>query len=89
MNKQEVGYKKAMLCLLLGVSNKYQSSLVSLAKVHATRQAEPRSRSPVDFSETAQLSKVSARLRSWARAGMHGAARVGGWRGKENVVQFE
>lgn len=41
MNKQEVGYKKAMLCLLLGLSSKYQSSLVSLAKARATWQAEP------------------------------------------------
>ena len=73
MNKQEVGYKKAMPCLLLGLSSKYHSSLVSLTKVYDTWQAELCKQKSCGL----QLSKVSACLRSWARAGMHGAAQSG------------
>jgi len=40
VNEQEVGCRKAMLCLLFGLPSKYQSSPVSLAKVHDTLQAE-------------------------------------------------
>lgn len=61
-----------MLCLLLGLSSKYQGSLVSLAKVCGVWQAEPCSRSPGDVSGTAGLSRVSACLGSSPLLGVHG-----------------
>lgn len=64
MNTREVGYKKAVLCLLSGLSSKYQGSPVSLTKVRVVWQAEPCGRSPGDVSGTARLSKVSACLGS-------------------------
>lgn len=68
MNNQEIGQKRVLLCLLLGLPYKYESNLVYLTKDN-TWQTQPVSRSPTDFSGTAQLN-----LLSWAGADVCGAA---------------
>lgn len=74
VNKQEVGYKKATLCFSWVFPANIKAVLSLSQRSVILGKQNFASRSPLDFSGTAQLSRVSACLHSWARAGMHGAA---------------